>query len=33
MRMYHYSYPVRLTEEQRRWLEAMVHMSNTPAKH
>ena len=33
MRMYHYSYPVRLTEEQHRWLETMVHMSSTPAKH
>lgn len=33
MRTYHYSYPVRLSEQQRRWLEAMVHTSTTPAKH
>src|SRR5258706_15548412 len=33
MRTYHYSYPVRLSEEQRRWLETMVHPSKTPAKH
>lgn len=33
MRTYHYSYPVRLSEEQHRWLETMVHMSSTPAKH
>ena len=33
MRTYHYSYPVRLSEEQRRWLETMVHTSKTPAKH
>src|SRR5260370_13465409 len=33
MRTYHYRYPVRLSEEQRRWLETMVHMSSTPAKH
>jgi transposase len=26
-------YPVRLSEEQHRWLETMVHLSNTPAKH
>jgi hypothetical protein len=29
----HYRYPVRLSEEQRRWLETMVRMSSTPAKH
>ncbi len=33
MRAYHYSYPVRLQPEQRRFLETMVHMSRTPAKH
>jgi transposase len=33
MSMYHYRYPVRLSEEQRRWLETMVCMSSTPAKH
>ncbi len=33
MRTYHYSYPVRLSEQQRRWLEAMVHTSKTPTKH
>ena len=33
MRTSHYRYPVRLSEEQRRWLETMVHMSSTPAKH
>jgi hypothetical protein len=33
MRASHYRYPVRVSEEQRRWLETMVHMSNTPAKH
>lgn len=31
--MYHYTYPVRLNQEQRRWLETIVHMSKTPAKH
>lgn len=33
MSTYHYMYPVRLSKEQRRWLEMMVHMSKTPAKH
>ena len=33
MRTYHYRYPVRLTSEQRRFLETMVHTSRTPAKH
>ncbi len=33
MRTSHYCYPVRLSEEQRRWLETMVRMSRTPAKH
>jgi hypothetical protein len=33
MRTYHYHYPVRLSGEQHRWLETMVHTSNTPAKH
>jgi hypothetical protein len=33
MRTSHYKYPIRLSEEQHRWLEAMVHMSSTPAKH
>lgn len=29
----HYRYPMKLSEEQCRWLETMVHMSRTPAKH
>ncbi len=29
----HYRYPVKLTSEQRKFLETMVHMSSTPAKH
>ncbi len=29
----HYRYPVKLSEEQRRWLETMVHTSKTPTKH
>ncbi len=29
----HYRYPVRLEDRQRRWLETMVRMSGTPAKH
>ena len=33
MRTSHYRYPVRLSEEQHRWLETMVHTSSTPAKH
>jgi hypothetical protein len=33
MRTSHYRYPVRLSEEQRRWLETMTHTSRTPAKH
>ena len=33
MRTSHYKYPVRLSEEQHRWLELMVHTSSTPAKH
>jgi len=33
MRTSHYRYPVRLSEEQRRFLETMVRMSTTPAKH
>ncbi len=33
MKTSHYRYPVRLSEEQRRFLEMMVHMSSTPAKH
>lgn len=33
MRTYHYSYPVRLSKEQRDFLETMVHTSRTPAKH
>jgi transposase len=33
MRTSHYRYPVKLSEEQRRWLETMLHMSSTPAKH
>lgn len=27
------SYPVRLSEQQRRWLEAMIQSSSTPTKH
>lgn len=33
MRTYHSKYPVRLSKEQRHFLETMVHMSKTPAKH
>jgi transposase len=33
MSVSHYCYPVRLSEKQRQWLEAMVRMSNTPTKH
>ncbi len=33
MRANHYRYRVRLSEQQRRWLETMIHMSSTPAKH
>ncbi len=33
MRSFHYHYSVRLSDEQRRWLETMVHTSRTPAKH
>jgi hypothetical protein len=33
MKTSHYHYPVRLSEEQRRFLETMVLMSSTPAKH
>lgn len=33
MRTYRYSYPVKLSEQQRRWLETMEHTSSTPAKH
>ncbi len=33
MSRYHSTYPVRLNQEQRRWLETMVHTSTTPAKH
>jgi len=33
MRTYHYRYLVRLSEEQRRWLETMLHTSRTSAKH
>lgn len=29
----YYRYPVRLSEEQHQWLEAMVRMGSTPAKH
>ena len=32
MRTYAYRYPVKLSEEQRRFLEMMVHTSRTPAK-
>ena len=32
MRTYTYRYPVKLSEEQRRFLETMVHTSRTPAK-
>jgi Homeodomain-like domain len=33
MRTYAYRYPVKLSEEQRRFLETMVHTSRIPAKH
>jgi hypothetical protein len=33
MRRYHHVYPVKLTGEQRGFLEAMMHASRTPAKH
>jgi hypothetical protein len=33
MRAYHYRYPVRLSQEQRLWLETMRRTSKTPAKH
>jgi hypothetical protein len=33
MRTYHYRYPVRLEDQQRRFLEAMLHTSGTRAKH
>ena len=33
MRANHYRYRVRLSEQQRRWLETMIHMSSTPTKH
>ena len=33
MRTSYYKYPVRLSEEQHRWLELMVHTSSTPVKH
>jgi Homeodomain-like domain len=33
MRIYHYCYPVRLEDQQRRFLETMVQMSRTPVKH
>ena len=32
MRTYAYCYPVKLSEEQRRFLETMVHTGRTPAK-
>jgi hypothetical protein len=33
MSIYYYRYPVRLSEQQHRWLEAMIHMSSTPTRH
>ena len=33
MGTYHYSYPVRLSEKQRLWLETMEHTSSILAKH
>jgi transposase len=33
MGTYHYRYPVRLEDQQRHFLETMVYMSKTPAKH
>src|SRR5258708_5244663 len=33
MKTSHYRFPVRLSEEQRRFLETMMHTSITPAKH
>lgn len=29
----YYRYPVKLSEDQRRWLETMIHTSRTSAKH
>jgi len=31
MRSYHYRYPVKLSEQQRQWLEAMMHISTPKA--
>jgi hypothetical protein len=33
MRANRYRYPVRLSEQQRRFLETLIHMSSTPTKH
>jgi Homeodomain-like domain len=33
MKQHHYRYPVKLSEEQRRFLETLVHTSRTPTKH
>src|SRR5260370_2565822 len=33
MRTYHYRYPLRLEDQQRRFLEAMLHPSGPRAKH
>jgi hypothetical protein len=33
MRTYHYRYPVRLEDQQRRFLETMLYTSGTRAKH
>jgi hypothetical protein len=33
MKPSHYRYPVKLSEQQRKLLEAMAHMSTIPAKH
>ncbi len=33
MGTFHYTYLVRLNQEQRRWLETMAHTGRTPTKH
>jgi len=33
MKTFHYRFPVRLSEEQRRFLETRMHTSTTPAEH
>jgi hypothetical protein len=33
VRTSHYHYPVRLSEQQQNFLETIIHISSTPAKH